>query len=106
MSDSKDPAYLAQFCPILSHAVLAPPQPKAKPSILAGMATTGGGASLRDDALEPDAPEAEYIGCQGPACAFFLEGEGRCGIPLIAMGIAAMLFRFGGMPPTSPTSQH
>lgn len=98
-----DPAYLSQFCPILSHAMLAPAKPEAKPTVLAGLSTTSGGATVAE---QPEAAEAEYVGCQGPACAFFVEGEGHCAIKLVPMALAAILFRLGTPPPTFPTSQH
>ena len=105
---SAEPEYLSQFCPILSHAMLRPvAEPTPSQTILTGMSTTGGAPVVKDTAFaEPEAKEAEYVGCQGPSCAFFLKNEGKCAITLIPMALGAILFRFGGMPQPDPTSQH
>lgn len=77
------------LCPILSHAVLKP-EPVAAPSALIAV----GGE------LKPAAPAApkdhEFIGCQGPSCAWFISGEQRCAMALTPMALGAIInLQFG-----------
>lgn len=82
------PDYANTFCPILSHAVLSPTVIKPEQSKLLAI----GGEVAKDDAP----PEAEYIGCQGPSCAFFLRGEGKCCLPLLTQAMGALIsLQFG-----------
>lgn len=80
------PDYLTQFCPILSHAVLSPAAiEKPTKQVLVPL---GNEAALPQP---PAVPETEYIGCQGPSCAFFLRGEGRCCLPLLTQAMGAII---------------
>jgi hypothetical protein len=95
-----EPEYLSTFCPILSHAVLSPAvlqkdtSPKQVLLPLAG--------EVKKATEEPHS--AEYIGCQGPSCAFFLRNEGKCAIPLLTQAAGVLI----GMQMAGkvPTSQH
>lgn len=96
------PDYANRFCPILSHAVLKPIPTKEESKLLAV------GGEVKSDASEP--PEAEYIGCQGPNCAFFLIGENGCCLPMLTRAMAAIIsLQFGDKlnnPPQSPPPGH
>ena len=90
MTTPTQPEYLGTFCPILSHAVLRPEvlKPEEKQMLI----PLGGDiASAAKAATGDTAREAEYIGCQGPTCAFFLRGEGRCAIPLLTQALGVMV---------------
>lgn len=93
------PEYLNQFCPILSHAVLKPEPPKAEPSKLLAI---GGEVA----AAAPVDTGREYIGCQGPSCGFFVKSEGKCGVPLISMGLAMMIRLQAQALPSEPPTPH
>lgn len=92
--------YLSTFCPILSHAVLSP-------AVLEEAEEEPQQTVLQlNEAPKTAAPKtkqrnAEYIGCQGPNCAFFLRGENRCCIPLLTQATGIMLaHKLGQLPQT------
>jgi hypothetical protein len=95
MSDATtEPEYLSTFCPILSHAVLSPAVLKEEKQMLIPLGPeTAAAAPTR---------QAEYIGCQGPSCAFFLRGENKCCIPLLTQGFGILVAAQLGQLPTTP----
>lgn len=82
-----EPEYLSTFCPILSHAVLSPAVLKKEEDkqVLLPLA----GEIKR--AAEEESKQQEYIGCQGPSCAFFLRHEGKCAIPLLTQAAGVLI---------------
>jgi hypothetical protein len=88
---SAQPEYLGQFCPILSHAVLRPSDLKTAADGRQMILPVGGDIASAAKAAADEPGEAEYIGCQGPSCAFFLRSEGKCCIPLLTQAAGVLI---------------
>lgn len=93
MSDVSVPPWHNKVCPIMSHALIekTPAKPAAPTQmILPGMPTTSGGAVVAAESVAVAEDSREYVGCLGPACAFFVEAEGACAVNLIPRALGAM----------------